>query len=138
MPESENKELVLSSTFGEIEQIEPFVKELQQWIRFSDDNFARVMLTLSEAVTNAVEHGNKNDPQKKVHISATHEARTLKIDVRDEGEGFDPDEVPDPLKEENLLKEEGRGVYLIQQYADNIEYSEGGTCVTMYFRLDPL
>lgn len=134
---SEKKELILASTFEEIERIEPFMKELQDWAQFSDDNLGRIMLTLSEAVTNAVVHGNKEDPQKKVYISVQLETRTLRIDVKDEGEGFNPDDIPNPLKEENLLDQGGRGVYLIKQYSDKIEYSEGGRKVTMYFQLDP-
>lgn len=134
---SEKKELTLASTFEEIERIEPFMKELQDWAQFSDDNLGRIMLTLSEAVTNAVVHGNKEDPQKKVYISVQLETRTLRIDVEDEGEGFNPDDIPNPLKEENLLDQGGRGVYLIKQYSDKIEYSEGGRKVTMYFQLDP-
>lgn len=133
----EHKELILSSSFEEIEQVEPFVKELQQWAQFGDDKMGRIMLTLSEAVTNAVVHGNKEDPGKKVQIKAFKEARHLKIQVRDEGEGFDPEDLPNPLKEENLLQEGGRGVYLIKQYADKVEFSERGTTVTMFFQLEP-
>lgn len=134
---SEKKELTLASTFDEIERIEPFMKELQDWAQFSDDNLGRIMLTLSEAVTNAVVHGNKEDPKKKVYISVKQKTRNLRIDVEDEGEGFNPDEIPNPLKKENLLEEGGRGVYLIKQYADKVEYSEGGKRVTMFFQLDP-
>ncbi len=133
----ENKELTLSSSFEEIQYVESFAKELQQWAQFSDDNLGRIMLTLSEAVTNAIVHGNKQDPEKKVFVSAHHEARTLKINVEDEGKGFNPEELPNPLKEENLLDQGGRGVYLIKQYSDKVEYSEGGRKITMHFQLDP-
>lgn len=134
---SENKELTLSSSFEEIQSVESFAKELQQWAQFSDDNLGRIMLTLSEAVTNAIVHGNKEDPQKKVFVSAEYDARMLKIEVEDEGEGFNPDKLPNPLKKENLLDQGGRGVYLIKQYSDKVEYSNGGRKVTMHFQLDP-
>lgn len=138
MAEPGTKELTLPSTFEAIEQLESFVKELQQWAQFNDDNFGRIMLTLSEAVTNAVVHGNKENPEKKVFIKAILKDRTLQISVKDQGEGFDPGDLSDPLKEENLLKEGGRGVYLIKQYADDMQFFENGTKIIMTFRLAPV
>ncbi len=135
MPLTEPKELVLDSSFEEVEKIEPFLGRLQKWAEFGDEDFARIMLTLSEAATNAIVHGNREDPDKKVKIVATLDNSTLEISVKDEGEGFSPDQIPDPLQKENLLKEGGRGVYLIQQYADKVTFSEKGTKLTMVFNL---
>lgn len=119
-----------------MEQVEPFVKELQEWANFGDEDFNRIMLALSEAVNNAIIHGNKEDSDKKVHISTSLEGQTLKISVRDEGEGFNPEKLPDPLKEENLLNEGGRGIYLIEQYSDDLEFSNDGTKITATFHLN--
>lgn len=136
MSEVRKKSLKLSSSFEEMERVEPFAEELQEWADFGNDDFNRIMLALSEAVNNAIMHGNKQDPDKNVYIKVMLENRTLTISVRDEGEGFDPSSIPDPLKEENLLKEGGRGIYLIGQYADEIEFENEGRKAVITFELD--
>jgi len=138
MAESDTKTLVLNSTFDEMERLEPFVKDLQKGIHFTDDDFSRILLTLSEAVNNAITHGNKEDPGKKVVIKTDYDQSNaiLSISVEDEGKGFDPDAIPDPLKKENLLKEGGRGIYLIEQYADDIKFAKEGTRTTITYHLD--
>lgn len=136
MAKTEFKNLIIPSSFENIQKVEPYLKELQQQVSFSDDDFDRIMLALSEATTNAIVHGNKEDTKKDVVISSFLEDNTLFISVKDEGEGFEPADLPDPLKEENLLNEGGRGVYLIEQYADNVTYSEKGTRLDMKFELD--
>ncbi len=136
MTGSGTKKLKLSSTFEELERLEPFVNELQEWAEFKEDDFNRILLALSEAVNNAIIHGNQQDPEKEVDINTKLETGTLIVSVQDEGDGFDPDSIPDPLKEENLLNEGGRGVYLIEQYADGVKFSKGGTKITITFRLE--
>lgn len=135
MADSLHKKIVLNSSFEEVEKLEQYVNELQQWAGFGEDDQARIMLTLSEAATNAIVHGNKEDPNKKVIITGHLKNKTLTISVKDEGKGFDPDELPDPLKQENLLNEGGRGVYLIEEYADGIDFEENGTKLKMTFEL---
>lgn len=135
MADPKIKKLTLASGFDKLQLVESFVGELQEWTGFGDDLFGNVLLALSEAVTNAIVHGNKEDKSKKVYITAVLEKDSIKISVKDEGEGFDPDTLPDPLKEENLLKEGGRGVYLIEQYADEITYAENGTRIILKFSL---
>lgn len=136
MAETELVKLVLSSSYEEVEKVESYVKSLQERLDFHNDEFARIMLALSEAVTNAIVHGNKEDESKTVTIRSRLENKgRLKISVEDEGEGFDMEELPDPLKDENLLKEGGRGVYLIEQYTDGMAYNEKGTRITMTFEI---
>ncbi|MDZ7773736.1 MAG: ATP-binding protein [Balneolaceae bacterium] len=136
MTGTERDTLVLSSSYDELERIEPWLKELQERLDFHNDEFARIMLALSEAVTNAIVHGNREDPGKSVTVRSAMEDGRLRLSVQDEGEGFEPGKLPDPLQEENLLKEGGRGVYLIEQYCDAVNYSRGGTRITMDFDLD--
>lgn len=129
------KTLVLSSSFEEMERLSPFVKELRKWAEFGDDDFNRIQLALSEAVNNALIHGNDQDPDKNIYIKVGLQNRTLTITVEDEGPGFNPNDLPDPLKEENLLNEGGRGIYLMKQYADKVHFSENGTKITIIFHL---
>ncbi|HMB98970.1 MAG TPA: ATP-binding protein, partial [Balneolaceae bacterium] len=82
---------------------------------------------LSEAVTNAIVHGNNEDPSKKVEVEINIKPDSIITTVEDEGEGYDPDQKSDnPLNEENLLKEGGRGIFLIEEISDEIEYFNEG------------
>lgn len=133
MADSTTKSLTLSSKFDEVKRVESFVDELQEWTGLSNDIHGNILLALNEAVTNAIVHGNKQDESKKVFIEAVQEDNTLKISITDEGEGFDPLSLPDPLKDENLLKEGGRGIYLMEQFADEVIYSKDGTKIMIVF-----
>ncbi|WP_138430584.1 ATP-binding protein [Fodinibius saliphilus] len=130
------KNLILSSTFDQMERIPPFVDELKTWADLEEEDFNRILLTLSEAVNNAIVHGNEQDPDKNTYINVKLNDRTLSISIRDEGDGFDPSDTPDPLKEENLLNEGGRGIYLMEQYADEIQFNDEGREVSVIFYLD--
>src|SRR5690625_3405223 len=101
------KRLILPSVPDSMEKLEPFIDELQDWISLDDELRDRIMLPRSEAVNNAMVHGNKLQEDLSVIIVARQEGGFLVISVEDEGEGFNPRSIPDPLKEENLLKEGG-------------------------------
>ncbi len=131
----EIRELSLPSKLDSLSRVEQFALELKRLAQLSDERYNDVMLILTEAVTNAIIHGNKQDPSKKVLITVKLDNQILTIIVKDEGSGFDPEKVPNPLKEENLLKTGGRGIYLINQYADYVHYSEKGNQVTIIFEL---
>ncbi|MDZ7715950.1 MAG: ATP-binding protein [Balneolaceae bacterium] len=136
MTEQDSKELILKSEFDEVQKLEGYINELQEWLDFNDNEYSRIMLTLSEAATNAIIHGNKEDPSKKVYINSSADSGTLKISVKDEGAGFNPDEIKNPLKKENLLNEGGRGVYLIEEYADKLSFNKKGNELQMTFKLN--
>jgi serine/threonine-protein kinase RsbW len=136
MANNTSDSLTLHSSFEEIKKLEPFLEALQERQNFSDDQFERVRLAANEAVTNGIVHGNQEDAAKSVHISVSASDDTLKISVQDEGPGFDPETLPDPLEEGNLLKDSGRGIFLIKQYADEVEFSENATKLTMRFALE--
>ncbi|PNW61797.1 UNVERIFIED_CONTAM: hypothetical protein BEN50_25745 [Euhalothece sp. KZN 001] len=127
--------LTLQSTYEEIERIEKLLNDLQQEFGFSDEFYARLMLGVSEAATNGILHGNKLDASKTVEIKAFKDGRKLVFESKDQGKGFDPEAIPDPLAEENLLKTSGRGVFLMKEYADDVSYSENGTRLTLTFNL---
>lgn len=127
--------LTLKSTYKEVEKVEGFLNNLQEQLGFNDEFYARLMLTVSEAATNGVVHGNKLDASKTVTLSAYRDGNTLIVETTDQGEGFDPDKIPNPLAEENLLKDSGRGVFLMEEYADEVSYSEGGSKLTLHFNL---
>lgn len=95
---------------------------------------SNLFIALDEAFVNAVKHGNKNDPAKLVRISADLSPKEARFTIEDEGEGFDPATIPDPLDPANLFKTSGRGVLLIYNIMDKVEYNERGNRLTMVKR----
>ena len=98
---------------------------------FDQEDIFSIHLALEEAFLNAIKHGNKMDPDKKVHVEYLVTSEKFDISVRDEGAGFNPSSVPDPRKGENLYKSSGRGLLLMQSYMDTVEYNKEGNCVHM-------
>jgi serine/threonine-protein kinase RsbW len=94
-----------------------------------------IKLAAQEAVVNAVEHGNRNDQTKAVHVTCEVKKDAVAVTVRDEGGGFDPSTVPDPTLPENVLKEHGRGIFLMRNLADDVFYNTGGNEVTVIKKL---
>ncbi len=102
---------------------------------YSEDAIFGLNLALEEALANAVKHGNRKDPSKKVYIVHCVSPDQAYIAVRDEGEGFDPRNVPDPTQEENLEKPCGRGIMLIRAYMDEVDFNESGNEVRMLLKV---
>jgi serine/threonine-protein kinase RsbW len=108
-----------------------------------EDSLHWVGVAVRESVINAIKHGNANDEQKRVFVEFTPlapEAHGIAIRVRDEGPGFDPDTLPDPLAPENMLKSSGRGIFLIRNFMDEMRLQrapEGGMEMVMVKRVHP-
>lgn len=124
-----------------IDSVYPQVTEVQARIierivqqGYPEKPLFSIKLALEEAIINAIKHGNKNDPTKKVHVEAIVGADKTEISVEDEGPGFDRASVPDPTAEENLCKCSGRGILLIESYMDSVSYSKNGRRLTMVKR----
>ena len=98
---------------------------------FDQEDIFSIHLALEEAFLNAVKHGNKMDPQKKVTVEWLVDGEKVDIRLADEGEGFQPEDVPDPRCEENLYRPEGRGLLLINAYMHLVEYNEQGNGLHM-------
>jgi serine/threonine-protein kinase RsbW len=94
------------------------------------DLFA-IRLALEEAIVNAVRHGHRNDPSKTVRVRYQVSEQQLTVEIQDEGPGFDPEGVPDPLAPGNLERPGGRGVFLMRHYMTWVSYNERGNVVTM-------
>ncbi len=88
-------------------------------------------LALEEAVVNAIRHGHRNDTSKRVDVQFQVSQQQLLVEIHDQGPGFDPDGLPDPLAPENLERPGGRGVFLIRQYMTWVQYNESGNGVTL-------
>jgi serine/threonine-protein kinase RsbW len=98
---------------------------------FGKDDIFAVHLTLEEAFLNAVKHGNKSDPSKKVTVDYSIDTDKIEISVTDQGPGFQPDSIDDPRFGENLFKPGGRGLLLMNSYMDMVKFNEQGNSVYM-------
>lgn len=132
---SDQYSLTLKSDLSELAKADELLQTLISKYNISEQVGDSVQLLLSEAVTNAILHGNKMDPKKNVLLDANVEGNKLEFSITDEGDGFKPEEVPDPLNEENLLKTSGRGLYLMREYADGVWYNEKGNQLKLTFKL---
>ena len=126
-----NREAIVFSVRGAGRDIlDELISRLRQDDWSEDDIFA-VEMAGEEAITNAVHHGNRYDPTKKVRLRFQVAPDRVLMIVSDEGDGFDPKAVPDPCAEENLDRPNGRGVHLIRNFMTRICYNESGNQVTM-------
>jgi serine/threonine-protein kinase RsbW len=126
-----------------VEEVSPFVDRLVQFVKRvtgtlgdQDGSDIELEVALLEAVANAVIHGNRKDPHKRVYVSCrcSMDGEVL-LTIRDEGQGFDIHAIPDPLTEENLLRTHGRGIRLMQALMDEVDFEQGGKVVCMRKRL---
>ena len=127
--------LELSSHPGSIRTVEAFVAELAEKFNLERQKYGDILTSLTEAVNNAINHGNCNDERKKVLIRLFRSDHELTFRVSDEGCGFDPRCIPDPTAQENLCTTGGRGVFLMCHLTDRIAFINGGRTVEMAFRL---
>lgn len=128
------KRLQIESRIKSLRIVEKVIDEVTSEIGISQDNYGKILVSTMEGVNNAILHGNKSEPDKIVDIEFTCKGKDLKIRISDEGEGFLPENVPDPTIPENLEELNGRGVFLMSRLADKIKYSKKGNAVTMTFK----
>jgi serine/threonine-protein kinase RsbW len=125
------------SAFEMLDFVQVATDHLGRLAGLDDEAVHWVGVAVRESVINAIKHGNGNDEQKLVHVEFRPVASGISIRVRDEGPGFDPDSIPDPLAPENLLKASGRGIFLIRSFMDEMQLQrapEGGMEVLMVKR----
>jgi serine/threonine-protein kinase RsbW len=124
-----NLSFTIKSSRSEILKFEKVLEDINGEFGLEHDRFINCQIAISEALVNAIVHGNKENPDKSVCINIGYDKSTLVIKIKDEGEGFNLEEIPDPTKNDNLLKEHGRGLYIIKSLVDKFECnsSEKGT-----------
>jgi serine/threonine-protein kinase RsbW len=115
---------------------------LETWLRehgISEDTIADMAIAITELVNNAIKHGNKLQTDKSVTLELQIINKSIKATVMDQGTGFKIDSIPDPLAEENLLKEIGRGIFIVKSMMDDVKFDflpDGGTKVTVTKNID--
>lgn len=134
MPEEQRFHLAIGSRFENIELVQVVLKDCLERLGVDEDTRHWVDLAVREALANAIKHGNEQEPSKQVHVDLAVEAGELVIQVEDEGMGFDPSQVLDPLAPENILRPNGRGITFMKSFMDDVQYGSGpggGTMVTL-------
>lgn len=111
------------------------MKELAKQHKISPDLYPNILISLTEAVNNAIRHGNRSNENKVVHIGYKKQADILRFTISDEGNGFDYHKLPDPTSPENVLKCGGRGVFLMRELSDNVIFQGDGSTVELIFHL---
>lgn len=133
--------ITIGSRYDHIDLISVVVDDALARLGLEDDARHWVGIAIREAVANAIKHGNQQDPEKDVDVELAVAGAEAVIRVRDRGEGFSLEEVDDPLAEENLLRPNGRGIFYMNNFMDEVDYEDspgGGTVVTMRKKLEPV
>ncbi|MFA5834406.1 MAG: ATP-binding protein [Bacteroidota bacterium] len=128
-------QLSIPSSRKNINLVEEFFRTMNDKFKLPEEKLHALLVSVTEAVNNGVIHGNKNDASKYVMLSCSMKGKTLTVKVRDEGEGFKPETVANPLHEENLLNTGGRGVFLMKAFMQSVQYNKKGNEVTMVMKL---
>ena len=125
--------LELPSALSSVAELDDFVNQLMHRHHLNEEVQGNLLVSLTEAVTNAISHGNQFDAEKSVRVEVYREKTQLKVLVIDEGCGFEPDSIPDPTQGEALEKEGGRGVFLMKLLSDKIAFHDKGRAVEMCY-----
>ncbi|NOS91591.1 MAG: ATP-binding protein [Cyclobacteriaceae bacterium] len=119
-----------------IRMIESFIDNAKEKYHLNDDIYGNIMIAVTEAVNNAIKHGNQNNSAKNVALSLSFDENLIKFKVEDEGNGFEYENLPDPTAPENLEKPGGRGIFLMKHLADEVAFSDKGKVVELSFYMN--
>ena len=131
----DHQKLRIASKTENIIQVEKLINDVCKSFNISEDHYGNILVALTEAVNNAIQHGNKCDPNKSIDITFDSKKESISFTVKDQGEGFDFDHLPDPTNPDNIEKPNGRGVFLMRNLADKVEFSEKGRMVLLKFKI---
>lgn len=128
--------LNITSSSDNIRLVERLVEDVCEVFNVNEDNYGNILIALTEAVNNAIYHGNEGNPKKQIKIGFESGDKNIKFSVADEGKGFDYDSLPDPTDPLNIDKPNGRGVFLMKNLADKVEFNNNGQEVFLTFNLN--
>jgi len=131
-----NIRIQIPSISENIRMIESFIDNAREKFHLDDDIYGNIMIAVTEAVNNAIKHGNKGDSSKNVQLTLALNDKLIKFKVEDEGHGFDYENLPDPTAPENIEKPGGRGIFLMKHLSDEVDFKEGGRVVELSFYMN--
>jgi len=126
----------IPSIVENIRMIESFIDNAKERFDLDEDLYGNIMIAVTEAVNNAIKHGNSNNSSKNVFLSLTLNENLLKFIIKDEGTGFEYNNLPDPTAPENIEKPGGRGIFLMRHLSDEVEFTENGKTVELSFYMN--
>jgi serine/threonine-protein kinase RsbW len=124
-------EFVIPSDLNEARTVQELIEKQLHQFQYEDKEIFGIRLALEEAIVNAIKHGNQMDGGKKVYVRFRVLAERFEVGVTDEGPGYDPTDVPDPLADENLERPSGRGLFLMRHYMTEVTVHPPGNRLTM-------
>ena len=127
--------LLIPSDRKNIHLVEEFFHTVNTSLHLPEEKFHALLVAATEAVNNGIIHGNKNIRSKNVALSCSVKGKTLTIKVKDEGDGFNPGDLSNPLHKENLLRTGGRGVFLMRAFVQSVKYNKKGNEVTLVMKV---
>ncbi len=133
MLQSKGESLKINSKADNLRLVEHLIDDVCRAYNVNEDNYGNILIAVTEAVNNAICHGNQNNPEKFVHIDFQRDDKQLIFSIKDEGPGFDYANLPDPTDPANIDKINGRGVFLMKNLADKIEFHNKGEQVSLAF-----
>ena len=125
----------IPSIIDNIRIVESFIENAKDKYNINDDIYGNIMIAVTESVSNAIRHGNQNEKTKNVQLSIYEIDNQLHFEIKDEGEGFNFMDLPDPTSPENLEKPGGRGIFLISNLCDKYFFEEKGTTIKLIFNV---
>ena len=134
MTSVEHREISFESVAENIHIVENLIDEICETLDVNEEYYGNILISMTEAVNNAMVHGNKLDSQKKVLVTVKTDDTSIHFTISDEGPGFDYDNLPDPTAPENIEKPNGRGVFLMKKLADGCNFEENGRVVELEFK----
>ena len=129
------KKINFSSQPENLALVEKLIDEICEKFNINEDYYGNILISITEAVNNAIQHGNKYDPKKSIEISFESYHGVLYFTIKDEGNGFDYKNLPDPTDPENIEKINGRGIFLMKNLADEVSFSKDGRIVELNFNV---
>lgn len=123
------------SILDNIKIVESFIDNSKEEYNISEDLYGNILVAITEAVNNAIQHGNQYDKEKIVRLTCSSSSSEISFVIEDEGIGFDYHTLPDPTSSENLLKPDGRGIFLMKHLCDVLKFENQGKKVEMVFYL---
>lgn len=131
-----NISIEIPSLSENIRIIESFIDNVKEKYQLNDDIYGNIMIAVTEAVNNAIRHGNKDNSTKNVSLSLSLEDGLIKFKIQDEGNGFDYQQLPDPTSPENIAKPGGRGIFLMKHLSDEVDFKDNGKVVELSFYMN--
>lgn len=126
-------DLSIPSDFVSINKVENLIDDVCTRLKVNEDYYGNVLIAVTEAVNNAIQHGNNMRSDLEVGLAVSDKETDFCFSIKDQGEGFDFNNLPDPTSPENIEKEDGRGIFLMKTLAEEVEFEDGGSSVNIYF-----